>query len=133
MAYTPGKGTLVKYGATPTTIGQLKKVTPPDSKMNTTDTTHLLSGAKEFLATILECGEPKLVIEYDPANTSHSALWTIHKAGTLTAFQIVFADPSLSTVSFNAIITEYAWQELDAEAVNLVNITLKISGTITGP
>lgn len=126
MARYSSKGTIIKIGGTK--IGQVKKITPPPMKMGTVEVTDLDSIGKEYLATILDGGEPKLSILWDPA--THTTLYTTFKAGTLSTFQIVLAN-SGGTFNFSAIITEFPMAELDPETVDMIDLTLRTSGDVT--
>ena len=133
MTYAPGAGTLLKMkiATVYTTVAQITKLTPPSSEMGTVETTIISDSAKTFLATIRDSGEVTFTVEWDSADATHAALWTAHRAGTLTDFEVLFADVGATTVEFHAIVTKFPWDEISNEIVVTIPITLKLSGDIT--
>jgi hypothetical protein len=132
MAYTPGKGTLLKLkiSSSYTSLGQVTKITPPSMEMGTVETTTITSASRSFLATIIDGGEVGFTIEWDATDTTHAALLTAFNAGTLSDFEVLFNDGG-TTVQFFAIVTKFPWDEIDVESVVTIPITLKISGDVT--
>ena len=133
MANTPGKGTIVKISIaeTPTAIAQLVGVTPPQMEMGTTETTHLTSSAREFIANILDGGTVDLTINYDSADASHAAILSQFKAGTLAVFSIEFNDAGDTTVGFSGVMTNHNWGEATVESLVTLTVTIKVSGDVT--
>jgi hypothetical protein len=131
MAYIAGKGTTLKVSISTvfTIIAQLKNITPPGKKMGTTETTHLLSTDKEFISTIREGGDVKFTVEWDPANTTHAYLLTAFDAGTMESWKVTL--PNGTIIAFTGILTDFPWDQLDVEAVAMIDLTIKVSGAVT--
>jgi hypothetical protein len=138
----PGKGTLLQHGVTGspavyTTIVQRTEIDGPESEMETRDTTHLDSEAREFASTILNGGEASLNLEYDPGEDTHTLLTDLHQAGTLELFRIVFADvvtagvAAGSTLDFDAIVTKFKPTGMTVDGNLSAEVTLKVSGLPT--
>lgn len=129
MAYTPGKGTTITLAGT--ARAQVLNITPPSMEMGVTETTHLTSTWKTFIANIPDGGEVSLTIEYDASETTHAALWTDFQAGTAGTYTIVFTDTGAAVVGFAAIITKFAWDQIAVDGVVTASLTLKITGTVS--
>lgn len=133
MAYTPGQGTVLQLNISSsyTTVAQVKSLTPPSSEMGTVETTIITDSVKTFMATIRDSGEASFTIEWDPANSTHAQLWTIHRSGALSDWKIIFNDAGDCEATFSGILTKFPWDEIDVESVVMIPITIKISGDIT--
>lgn len=129
MAYTPGKGTTLSLAGT--AIAQVVNVTPPNMTMGTTETTHLTSSWKTYLANIPDGGEVSLTVEYDSAAATHAALWTDFQAGTAGTYLVTFTDTGATTIGFTAIITNFAWDEVVVDGVVTAKFTVKVTGAVT--
>lgn len=135
------KGTVLKMGdgASPevfTAIAQIGDVDGPGSKRETVDTTNHSSAAKEFVATILDSGEVKFSINYDPAAATHKnatgGLIYAHQQGTLKNFKVDFPATVVAGPTFAAYVTDFQTKAPVAGKLS-AEITLKISGAITWP
>ncbi len=135
------KGTTISMGdgASPevfTAIAHINDVDGPGSKRETVDVTHHGSTSKEFVATLLDSGEVKFQINYDPAEATHKnaagGLIFAHEAGTVKNFKIAFPALVAAGPTFAAIVTDFQTKAPVAGKLS-AEVTLKISGAITWP
>lgn len=135
------KGTVLKMGdgASPevfTAIAQIGDVDGPNSKRETVDTTHHGSASKEFVATILDAGEVKFSINYDPAEATHKnlagGLIYAHQNGTLKNFKIDLPVLVVAGPTFAAYVTDFQIKAPVAGKL-VADIVLRISGAIVWP
>jgi predicted secreted protein len=133
MAYTPGKGTKLQLSisSTLTDIAQVVSLTPPSMEMGTTETTHLLSTWREYISNLPDGGSIDFTIEYDPSHASHAALWTAFQGGAAESWKVLFTDTGAAAVTFDGILTNFAWDEVAVDGVVTASITVKITGAIT--
>lgn len=133
MANTPGKGTDLKLtiSSTPTTIAQLRSVTPLASEMGTVETTDITSTSRTFIATVFDGGTLTFRIRYDPAQATHAQLNTDHQAGTMGTWLVTLADAGAATIAFTALITGLGIQELTIDNIAECDVTLKLSAGVT--
>lgn len=130
--YTPGAGTQLQMSISGslTTLAQVQRITPPGVEVGTVEVTHLASEAKEFLATIEDGGEIQFALLWNPAASTHAAVWAAMKAKVAKAFKVIFNDLGAAAVTFDAIITKFPWDELDVESAATVPITCKVTGPV---
>lgn len=133
MAYTPGKGTRLKLSIASvfTDVAQCVGITPPSMTMGSTETTHLLSSWREYMANIPDGGEVAVSIEYDPSGATHQQLFTSFTTGITEAWKVVFADAGNAEVSFSGFITNFEWDETQVDGVVTASITIKITGAVS--
>lgn len=133
MAFTPGKGTLVKLSiaASFTTIGQIESVKLNNSKNEPIEVTLITDTSKKYVASIIDAGEVELKIKFDPADTTHIKLKTDHDAGTEGSWQITCTDPGAAVITFAALVTDYDIGEAMTNNVVILTVKLKISGAVT--
>lgn len=133
MGSTPGKGTDLKLtiSATPTTIAQLRRITPLNDEMGTVETTDITSTWRTFIATVNDGGSVTFTVRLDFGETTHAQLRTSKAAGTLETWLVTLADSGAATIGFTAIITNLAISELAVDNIAELDVTLKISSTVT--
>lgn len=107
---TAGFGTLLKKSST--TIAEVKSISGPGLSLDVQDVTSLSStnGWKEFLPTLLECGEITLNINFLPADSTQGASSGLIKDmvdRTASTYSIVFSDSGSTTWSFSAYVTKF--------------------------
>jgi hypothetical protein len=135
------KGTKLQMGdgASPevfTDIGNLGDVDGPGSKLDTVEVTHHGSDAKEYAATIIDGGEVKWTINYDPAGATHNnsagGILYVMQQKTLKNFKLVFPAAVAAGPTFAAFVTDFQPKAPVAGKLS-ADITLKISGPVTWP
>ena len=135
------KGTVLKMGdgASPevfTAIAQLGDVDGPNSKLDTVDTTHHGSTAKEYVPTIIDGGEVKFTINYDPAAATHKnaigGLLYAHQNKLLKNFQLVFPVAAPAGPSFAAFVADFQVKAPVAGKL-VADVVFKITGPVTWP
>jgi len=133
MAYTPGKGTELRLtiSSTPTALAQVVNITPPAMEMGTTETTHLLSTWREYIANIPDGGTVQFTVEYDSASATHVQLWTSYQAGTLETWAVALNDTGDTTINFSGILTNFGFDQITVDNVVTAPLTIKISGAVT--
>lgn len=134
-----GSQTLFKIGdaASPevfTTIGEVVSIGALGQKNDLIEVTHMLSTAKEYIGGLPDGVEIAVMCNYLPTNAQQVAAIAKVAAGTTANFKYVMPSGGGSlTFSFAALVL--GWQVGPAtpnEATHL-ELTLKVSGSITGP
>lgn len=125
------KGTLLKKGtSSPVTIANIMNITPPNLSRDALETTkHNDSNRwRTFIPGLVDPGEVKLDITWDPAETSHDFLTDIASA-TIGDYSIVFPDTAATTWTFKAFVTGF---EPSGEVDGLLSatVTFKLSGPV---
>jgi hypothetical protein len=131
MAYLIGAGTklYVEISASMELIPQVREVTPPALEMGTAETTHLLSSAREHVATIPDPGEVSFTLEWDPDDATHEQLWDYFTGKTMCSWKIQFINsPSPTTIEFDGLIKNFGIDNLDVDAVATIPVTIQVSG-----
>ena len=132
-------GTLLKIGSggggeTFATIGEVRDISGPAFALGTEEVTShdSASGAREYIATLLEGGEVSFDINFTAAATQGftGGLYTTMTNRTLRNFQLVVPTSSAKTCSFAAFVTSFA-VNAPVEGVLSAGITLQISGLPT--
>jgi hypothetical protein len=140
MAFTPAKGTKLQLSIASvfTDIAQVTNIGPPKMKMGKSETTHLQSDWKTFIASnILDGGEATFSIEHDPNDTTHSSLWTKFKDVSssnnqgVQDWKVLLVTNPAKTVAFSGIITDFAPGELTMEGLLTAELTIQVSGAVT--
>jgi predicted secreted protein len=127
-------GTLLKAGngASPevfTAIAQGQDITGPAQKADTIDvTTHDdTSPYKAFIAGLVEGGDVKMPIVFDPALASHTGLITNFEARVPTNYQLVLPTSPSVKWSFAGLITDLSHTYKMKDAI-MADLTIKVSG-----
>lgn len=130
MTNIPGKGTVLKKGATAettTAIANCLNVEPPDRKIETQDVTPLDGVAVEKAASIPDNGEWGSDLLLD--RTAHDALLTDFEAGTMRFWDVEYSDGWID--SFQGFISSYKETKIDAKvAAVTAAIKIMVSGAI---
>lgn len=135
MAGDFGFGTLLKFGATPTTIARVTGISGPSYEMDTIDVTAHDSSTsyfREYIAGLRDAGEVTFDLNYDPDGTTHKhasgGVPYLLEQGTLEDFEIVFPDGT--EVAFEALVI--SWEpDMPFDDKMTASATLKISGKPT--
>lgn len=131
------RGTLLQSGdgagsETFTTIGEVKSIKGPGSKLDTIDATSQDSVVKEFIAGLSESSEVSVDMLFIGSNTQQQNLRADVVAGTLRNFKLIFNDHATTktTAAFSALVTAFE-QDAPSGGAYTVSCTLKPSGAIT--
>lgn len=132
---TPTNGTNLKLTitATPTTVPELKSITPPAIEQGRIDTTHLESTAREYeLLSLPDRQEWSFRIQWDPSNAVHAQLWTIaNNKSASEVWLITWADSGAATLAITGGVTKWEWETHEIDGVVMVNITVAATGSLT--
>jgi hypothetical protein len=129
-----------------TVINGVKKVSPPKPKWGTEDVTTLntASATRVFIKTLLDPGEVTIDGEWQSADPGQVALSAALNSLSIATYGQVFPfklalPPDLvggqvttgDTVTFNALVTDWAVGEVEVDKVVTFASSLKITGPIT--
>lgn len=135
MSEILGLGTkFQREGATAGTfvdVAQVASITPPQSEADDVEIEELdpTDGFKRFLPGLIDAGEVPLTLNFDPADTGHTALLTDHQTRATKNYRIVLPDGSQWT--FSGYVKSFAPQEIAAGEVIQAEVTIKVSGKPT--
>jgi hypothetical protein len=139
MGATKAFGTLLKRGdgATPenfTTVANAKDITGPGMKPSFEDvTTHSSAAAGKFmewLPTLIDGGDVKCDILWDPTDVTHQGLHTDQTGQVKRNFQLVFPTNPTKTATFAAYVDQFEFKSPVKGAVARA-LSLKVSGPVT--
>jgi len=137
MAKYAAFGALLKKGdgASPevfTTIAQVGDITGPSQKADTIETTtHDNANAyRTFIAGLLEGGDIKVPIFFDPANSTHTGLITTLEARVACNFTLVIPSSPTKTWSFAGVVTDLGHSYKLKDAI-MADLSIKVSGKPT--
>lgn len=130
----PAQGTLLKIGSgSPLAynpIAEINSFNGPGGSAQVIDVTDLSSTAKEKRMGLHDNGQLSFECNFVPGDTQHEALRTAKENGTLTPFQIVFADADETTWSFTGYVTSFAVSGA-VDGVVKASVSIEISGEIS--
>lgn len=139
MGGTKAFGTLVKRGdaGAPenfTTIANVKDIDGPGMKVDFEDvTTHSSAAAglfKEWLPTLMDGGNVKFDVLWDPNDVTHTGLQADQSSQVKRNFQIVFPTTPTKTASFAAYVDDFSFKAA-VKNVLMRQLSLKVSGPVT--
>lgn len=139
MSAYKGFGTLVKRGdgGAPenfTTILNAKDLDGPGMKMDFEDvTTHSSAAAgvfKEWLPTLMDGGNVKFDILWDPNDVTHVGLQADQTTQVKRNFQVVFPTSPAKTAAFAAYIDDFSFKA-PVKGVIMRQLSLKVTGPVT--
>jgi hypothetical protein len=135
MAINVGQGTVIKFtiSSTLTALTQVVEIDGPDAVVGTKETTNLSSSAKTYRATLPDGGSVSATIQYDPADTTHSALTAAINLWPQPAVagSITFNTTGTHAASFTCILTRFHPKGMNEEDNLEADIEFKISGIVT--
>ena len=132
-------GTLIKRGdgGSPenfTTILNAKDIDGPGMKVDFEEvTTHSSAAAgifKEWLPTLMDGGNVKFDLLWDPNDVTHQALQTDQTTQAKRNFQCVFPTSPAKTASFAAFIDDFSFKA-PVKSVIMRQLSLKVTGPVT--
>ncbi|WP_447978081.1 phage tail tube protein [Candidatus Nitrospira bockiana] len=139
MGGTAAFGTLLKRGdgggpETFTTVGNVKDIQGPDMSMDLEDvTTHSSAAAgifKEWLPLLMDGGEVKADVLWDPADVSHQGIQTDQTNRVKRNWQMVFPTTPAKTASFAGYVTKFPFKA-PVKGVISRELTIKVTGPVT--
>ena len=132
-------GTLIKRGdgGSPenfTTILNAKDIDGPGMKVDFEEvTTHSSAAAgifKEWLPTLMDGGNVKFDVLWDPNDVTHQGLQTDQTTQAKRNFQCVFPTSPAKTASFAAFIDDFSFKA-SVKSVLMRQLSLKVTGPVT--
>jgi len=128
-------GTIFKWydGAALTAISQCKSVDGPDESIDAVDTSNMdtTGGKRTYQPTLVNGGQIKLEIKYDPDDVMHKKLIADAEAMTARAFELSETDAApVAKTAGTGIITALGWKR-DFADVLLMSVTIQVSGALT--
>jgi hypothetical protein len=136
MALNIGQGTILKMtiSSTLTAIAQVLEIEGPEVDVGSKETTNLGNTVKTFRAQLPDAGTVSLSIQYDPADTTHTALTTAVMSWPQAAvtWNIQFnTTAGTDKAVFTAFLTKFKPKGMNSEDNLEADIELKLTGTIT--
>lgn len=134
-----GSQSLIKIGdgASPevfTTIGEVTTFGALGQRNDLIEATHMLSTAKEYVYGLADGVEIPVETNYLPTNAQQVAALAAQAAKTTKNFKYTLPSGGGSlTFSFSALILGWNVGPTTPNAITKLNLTLKISGSVTGP
>jgi hypothetical protein len=131
---TAAYGMTIKKGAG-TVIAEITSLDGPGVERDMIEVTNLSSpsGAKEFIAGMIDGGEVTLEVSYVPQNATQKQLLTdLSTPAAATAYTITLTDSGPSTISASMLVKSF---KLKGEVGGKMAATfvLKITGPVTFP
>lgn len=121
------------YTATssPTKLGEIQNVTPPQPSKDAQETTHMESTGRgrTYVGGLINHGAPTFTLHWTPGNATDALLRTIAAEATNREWRITFPVQGGSdvTCTFSAVLTSYTPDSPLGE-VQSGSITLQVSG-----
>jgi hypothetical protein len=123
-------GTLLQHNGT--TVALVSDIEGPGMKGDTIDVTNHdnLDNYKQFIVGLLEGGDVKLKLFFDPLEATHTQLITAMNARALDTYTIVPPVAGGPSWSFTGVLTQLA-SKFKVNAAIEVDATIKVSGAPT--
>lgn len=119
-----------------TAIAQVEDINGIALALDTAETTHHASAAKEFVATVIDGGEVSLSIVWDPGEATHKnasgglSYQLLQKI--LRNFKLVFPDVANSVISFAGFVVGFE-PEAPVKGALKAKLKIRVSGLPTLP
>lgn len=127
-AATKGFGTTVTVlvGVTPTTIGELLAVTPPNKTRETIDATHMASpdGYRELISSLRSGGTSALTFNYTKAG--YAILEDLFDDDDPAQFTITLTDGS--TIVYSGLVTDYPIDDIAIDDKVGMSANISVTG-----
>ena len=132
MPHVKGKGTVLKVtlSATLTAIPAVVSLVPPGWTNDKVDTTDLDSTWMESDSTIPDPQPITGIINFDPADSTHTALETLAAAGTTAACEVL-PPTGGKKYTFTAFISQWNAESVDVKSIHKKSFALQPVGAIT--
>lgn len=132
MTRVLGAGTLVKHDhnadSSYTTISQVERVKVPDDfDFNETEVTALSDTTEQFVRGIQKAKMCEITVYWDEADTSHTNLRTGADDDDGFPWQIVTADATPKTISFNGYILKIGDTTMATKDAVMKTITVRLT------
>lgn len=109
-------------------VPEIKTLGGPDGQATLIDVSDLDSTGKEWKPGLKDEGQITLGMMYIPTNAVHAILRDAFSDRTLKSFRIEFSNGT--TWDFNGYVTGFAANN-GVDEVNMANVTVKVTGSIT--
>ena len=108
---------------------EVTDITPPASKLDAIDATHMQSpgGLREFIPGLIDAGECSITMAFDPQSATDVLLQAWQAAREKRSACITFGDGTKWT--FSAIPTDYAIGAVTIDGKMTATLTAKLSGS----
>ena len=130
-----GAGSRIKVSisSTYTAIEQQTEFTPPNTPMDTVETTELSETSLSFQPTIPGGGEASVKFNVETAGTAQAYLRTnlTTPPATADAFRTYKADNSTQVNAFSAWITNFQYEPVNPKTIWMATVTLKVTGAVS--
>lgn len=119
-----------------TDIAQVRDISGPNISLRMFELACRDGGANvEYIAGLIDNGTVTFEIAWDPDDATHSHTGTTGILGkltgrTLTSFRVTWPDPTATTWTFSAFVSEFA-PSAPLEGGLTADLTLTISGAVT--
>jgi hypothetical protein len=113
------------------TVAQVISFGGPTFQVASIETTNLSDTAKKYRPGIVDSGEMKFEINFDPADTGHSGLKTLIESPAVASWQITFPTSPATTFTFDGFPTGMEITGGGPEEKVTASLTIKITGTVT--
>lgn len=135
MAVLVGLGTSLKFtiSSTLTVIAQVVSIDGPSIEAATTETTNLADVVRKFRTQLPDPGEITFTIEYDPADTGHTALFSAVMTWpqSAVACELDFSGTGTHKWTFSGFVTHFGLKGMNVDDNLEADVTIKVSGNIT--
>lgn len=121
-----GTTVTVLVASTPTTIGELLAVTPPNRTRETIDASHHASpdGYREFISALRDGGESTLTFNYNKAG--YLVLEALFDDDDPAEFTITLPDGA--SVTYDGLVTEHPIDDIEIDDKIGMSATIKVTG-----
>ncbi len=115
-----------------TTIPEVMNISGPTASFDMVDVTSMEStlATREFIAGLRDSGELTFEMNFLPGNAVHQGLRDDNLNRTKRQFQLVFPDSPAVTYTFAGFVSGFELN-VPIDERRIVNVTIKITGTIT--
>jgi hypothetical protein len=115
-----------------TTIANVISFGGPTFQVASIETTNLSDTAKKYRPGIVDSGEMKFEVNFDPADTGHIGLKTLIESPAVASWQITFpTSPNATMFTFDGFPTGMEVGGGGPEEKVTASLTIKITGTVT--
>lgn len=107
-------------------IAQVVSITPPEVKIDDVKVERLDGdGVQKVLPGLIDVGEIKLKLNFDPADTAHTTLQNDAFARTIQQYKIVL--PTGYSCTLTGFISNFGISEISADEVIQAEVTIKLT------
>lgn len=134
MAFVAGKGTTLSVSVNSTfiSVGQVVSISGPSANVGTYEVTDLDSSMRAFTPTIGDGGDISMACNYDPNNQAQAFLQGLIASPSTVSFRLVHPTTT-KFLSAGGVLTGFGRGSVTVDNVHTVDISIKLSGSITVP